>query len=126
LDEANLKIFNKFKESSSKGNYAPLHVIKDKVQGFIVQAVGDIPQFTLISEYAGDVDFRRKRLLDIKNDSIMDLLCTSHSISCLVVCPESKGNLAKFISGINNDNPQSIRKMNVVKSRFSTNLCVPS
>jgi hypothetical protein len=67
----------------------------------------------LIAEYAGDVDFRRKRLVDKNNDSIMDLLCTPNSISSLVVCPESRGNIAKFISGINNHDRSATQKLNV-------------
>jgi len=112
LDANNFEVFKEFKELTSKGNYAPLHVIFDNVKGFAVQAVGKIPKFTLISEYVGDVDFLRKRLLD-QNDSIMDLIRTPNSSSCFVICPESKGNLARFISGINNKDSKARKKLNV-------------
>lgn len=32
----------------------------------------------------------------------MDLLRTAKSTTSLVICPESRGNLARFLSGINN------------------------
>jgi hypothetical protein len=115
LDVKNREVFKEFKKLTSEGNYAPLHVLEDKMQGFVVQARSIIPKFTLISEYVGDVDFLRKRLLD-QNDSIMDLIRTPHSSSYLVICPESKGNIARFISGINNNDPRARQKLNVKKN----------
>ena len=91
------------------GNYAPVIVEEDKNQGFIVRADEDIPRLTLISEYVGQVDFARNRVFD-KNDSIMDLLRTAKSSTSLVICPESRGNLARFLSGINNYDNVSKRK----------------
>lgn len=38
---------------SRRGDYAPVIVEQDKVQGFIVKACEDIPKYTLISEYVG-------------------------------------------------------------------------
>ncbi len=112
LDARNYQVFKEFKRLTSEGNYPSLHVLPDKIQGFVVQAVDKIPKFTLISEYAGDVDLFRKRLFD-QNDSIMDLLRTQHSISSLVICPESTGNIARFISGINNNDRAAVHKQNV-------------
>jgi hypothetical protein len=121
LDEKNHEVFKEFKKLTSEGNYAPLHVIADNIQGFIVQAAGDIPKFTLISEYVGDVDFFRKRLFD-QNDSIMDLIRTPHSSSCFVICPDSKGNIARFISGINNHDHKARQKLNVLTKHFLCSL----
>ncbi len=58
------------------------------------------------------VDFARNRIFD-DNDSIMDLLRTSHSSTSLVVCPEKRGNLARFLNGINNSKKNSLQKKNV-------------
>jgi len=76
-------------------------IIEDPIQGFIVKAASNIPSYTLLCEYVGEVDFASNRLFD-KNDSIMDLLKTPHSNTSLVICPENKGNIARFLSGINN------------------------
>ena len=37
----------------------------------------------------------------------MDLLRTSRSSTSLVICPEKYGNLARFLSGINNSDAKS-------------------
>ena len=96
------------------GNYAPVIVEEDKIQGFIVRADEDIPRWTLIAEYVGEVDFARNRVFD-KNDSIMDLLRTPHSATSLVICPENRGNLARFLSGINNSDKSAKRNKQNVK-----------
>lgn len=49
----------------------------------------------------------------------MDLLRTSSSSNSLVICPELKGNLARFISGINNFNDKSIKKQNLQSIRYN-------
>jgi hypothetical protein len=48
----------------------------------------------------------------------MDLIRTPSSSTSLVICPERKGNLARFISGINNFNNKSIKKQNVNSIRY--------
>ena len=54
----------------------------------------------------GEVDFARNRIFD-NNDSIMDLLRTARSSTSLVICPDKFGNLARFLSGINNSDKKS-------------------
>lgn len=120
MDEPTLRVFQKFKEMSRKGDYAPVNVIEDKLQGFVVQAMEDIPKYTLISEYVGEVDYARNRLYD-SNDSIMDLLRTTRSATSLVICPESRGNLARFLSGINNHKSTAKNKLNVTILRVFIN-----
>ena len=115
MDKETLKIFQEFKDMSNKGNYVPVMIEPDKTQGFFVRAVDDIPEMTLISEYVGDVDFARNRIFD-KNDSIMDLLRTTRSKTSLVICPEKYGNLARFLSGINNSAKNAKKKQNVMKN----------
>ena len=52
------------------------------------------------------------------NDSIMELLKTPRSQTTLVICPEKYGNLARFLSGINNKEKKSIAKQNVQSIRM--------
>lgn len=96
-----------------RGDYPPLELLEDKIQGFIVRAVEDIPNMTLISEYVGEVDFTRNHLFDEDNDSIMDLLRTPHSNTSLVILPHRRGNIARFFSGINNFDRNAREKQNV-------------
>ncbi len=117
MDKANIAIFKQFKEMTRSGNYAPVMVEEDKNQGFIVRADDDIPRLTLIAEYVGDVDYARNRVFD-KNDSIMDLLRTPHSTTTLVICPEQKGNLARFLSGINNSDKNAKKFKQNVKRKI--------
>lgn len=113
MDKDTLKVFYEFKERSRQGNYVPVMIEPDKTQGFFVRANEDIPEMTLISEYVGDVDFARNRIFD-KNDSIMDLLRTTRSKTSLVICPEKYGNMARFLSGINNAAKEAKKKQNVM------------
>lgn len=114
LSDYNKKIYYKFKENSSKGIYAPVEVIDDPVQRFIVRAIDDISQNTIITEYTGEVDLLRNQLLS-NNDSIMDLIRSPNSASSLVILTEKYGNLARFLSGINNYRRNS--KQNVYSIR---------
>ena len=66
-----------------------------------MRALARVPKRTLICEYSGEV----KRYRDVvfsKNDSIMTLLRTGRAETTLVIEPEKYGNLAKYLSGINN------------------------
>ena len=101
LNEENKKKYYKFKEQSRKGIYAPVEVVDDPEQRFVVRALDDMVTNTLICEYTGEVSLARNRLFD-DNDSIMDLIHTPTSDTSLVICPEKYGNLARFLSGINN------------------------
>ena len=59
----------------------------------------------------------RKKLFDT-NDSIMELIRTPSSNTALVICPEKKGNIARFISGINNFDKNSKKKKNINSARY--------
>ena len=102
LNEQNKKKYYKFKEKSRKGIYAPVEVVDDPEQRFIVKALDEMVTNTLICEYTGEVSLARNRLFD-ENDSIMDLIHSPTSDTSLVICPEKYGNLARFLSGINNN-----------------------
>ena len=111
FDASNKKKYYKFKEQSRRGVYAPVEVVDDPEQRFIVRALDEMVTNTLICEYTGEVCLARNRLFD-DNDSIMDLIHTPTSDTCLVICPEKYGNLARFISGINNHYKEMKKKKN--------------
>lgn len=59
---------------------------------------------TLITEYTGDVDYIKNREKD-DSDSMMTLLLATDPDKSLVICPDKRGNISRFISGINNHKP---------------------
>ena len=71
---------------------------------FTVEADGLIKDMTLVTEYTGDVDYIINREND-DCDSMMTLLLVKDPSNSLVICPDKRGNIARFISGINNHTP---------------------
>lgn len=71
---------------------------------FTVEADKFIKDLTIITEYTGDVDYLRSREND-EGDSIMTLISASNPSQSLVICPDNKANIARFINGINNHTP---------------------
>ena len=67
----------------------------------MVEADSAIKDLTIVAEYIGDVDYMSKRESD-DGDSIMGLLFTNSPDKDLVICPDKRGNIARFVSGINN------------------------
>lgn len=86
---------------------------------FVVIADEPIKKNTLITEYVGEVDILAKNEHN-SNDSIMDLLRTGcrrmrvvkcrDSETSLVIIPEKFGNVARYLSGINNSKKESKKK----------------
>jgi hypothetical protein len=68
---------------------------------FVVEADSAIKDLTIVAEYIGDVDYMSNRERD-EGDSIIGLLFTNFPDKDLVICPDRRGNIARFISGINN------------------------
>lgn len=64
-----------------------------------MEADGPIKDMTFIAEYTGDVDYIKNREFD-DGDSMMTLLLGEHT--SLVICADKRGNIARFINGINN------------------------
>ncbi|PUZ52862.1 hypothetical protein GQ55_5G007200 [Panicum hallii var. hallii] len=100
-----------------RGECPPLLVVFDSCEGFTVQADADIKDMTFIAEYAGDVDYLENRASD-DCDCIMTLLLTADPSQRLVVCPDKRGNVSRFISGINNYTPDGKKKQNVKCVRY--------
>lgn len=71
---------------------------------FTVEADGLIKDMTFLTEYTGDVDYTQNREHD-DGDSMMSLLSAADKSKSLVICPDKRGNIARFISGINNHTP---------------------
>lgn len=67
-----------------------------------VEADAPIKAMTFLAEYTGDVDFVSNRSDNENFDSFMTLLTFKNAENGLFVCPDKRGNIARFISGINN------------------------
>ncbi|XP_052198034.1 probable Histone-lysine N-methyltransferase ATXR5 isoform X2 [Diospyros lotus] len=103
-----------------RGECPPLIVVFDSCEGFTVEADGPIKDMTLITEYTGDVDYIKNREHD-DCDSMMTLLLAKDPSNSLVICPDKRGNIARFISGINNHTPEGRKKQNLKCVRYSVN-----
>ena len=100
LKPADVEVFKEFKKQSREGIYAPVEVVWDNVQGYVVKATGFIPKKAIICEYSGEVLNRDRDQNVIKSDAVMEYLSSD---PCeLVIYPDKIGNIARFISGIKN------------------------
>ncbi|KAK6155562.1 hypothetical protein DH2020_009810 [Rehmannia glutinosa] len=87
---------------------------------FTVEADRYIRDLTIITEYVGDVDYLKNRKND-DGDSMMTLLTAADPSKSLVICPDKRSNIARFINGINNHIPGGKKKQNVKCVRFNVN-----
>lgn len=71
---------------------------------FTVQTDRFIKELTIVTEYVGDVDYLKNREHD-DGDSMMTLIYAKDPSKSLVICPNKRGNIARYISGINNLTP---------------------
>ncbi|XP_054805322.1 probable Histone-lysine N-methyltransferase ATXR5 isoform X2 [Prosopis cineraria] len=94
-----------------RGQCPPLMVVYDSCEGYTVEADGSIKDMTFIAEYTGDVDYIKNREHD-DCDSLMTLLLATDPSKSLVICPDKRGNIARFISGINNHTQEGRKKQN--------------
>ncbi|PHT53434.1 putative Histone-lysine N-methyltransferase ATXR5 [Capsicum baccatum] len=108
------------KNMMKQGEWPPLMVVFDPKEGFTVEADVFIRDWTIITEYVGDVDYLNNREAD-DGDSMMTLLSTNDPSKDLVICPDKCSNIARFINGINNHTPEGKKKQNVKCVRFDVN-----
>ncbi|XP_068635106.1 histone-lysine N-methyltransferase ATXR6-like isoform X2 [Aristolochia californica] len=101
LSREDSKTLEQCKDMMKKGQWPPLMVVFDSCEGFTVHADRFIKDLTIITEYTGDVDYLKNRQQD-DGDSMMTLISASDPSNSLVICPDKHGNIARFISGINN------------------------
>ncbi|VAI42501.1 unnamed protein product [Triticum turgidum subsp. durum] len=121
------------KRMMEQGEWPPLLVVFDPVEGtrqalmmivcnfldrFTVEADRHIKDLTIITEYVGDVDYLRNREHD-DGDSMMTLLSAALPSKSLVICPDKRSNIARFINGINNHTPEGRKKQNLKCVRFA-------
>ena len=115
---ADLEVFKAFKQFTREGLYPPVRIINHKIQGACVIATKAIKMNTLICEYVGDV-LPRRHVLFSQYDSIMDLLTAIRAQDSLSIFPKSRGNLARFLSGINNYDKGGKAVQNVKSERWN-------
>jgi len=117
LSKRNAEIFRAFKNNLKAGAFPPIKVVHDEHFGFSVEAMVVMPPHTLIAEYVGEV-VTMEQSDEIRSDSLMVLLNTGKRESSLIIDPTRGGNIARFLSGINNRSLVSRRKANVRSLRF--------
>ncbi|KAL7614030.1 hypothetical protein Lser_V15G09585 [Lactuca serriola] len=117
LSREDTEALNLCKSMMRKGECPPLMVVFDPVEGFTVEADKCIKDWTIITEYVGDVDYLKSREND-DGDSIMTLISAAHPSKSLVICPDKRSNIARFINGINNHTIEGRRKQNLKCVRY--------
>ncbi|KAL5199934.1 hypothetical protein ABZP36_021137 [Zizania latifolia] len=117
LPKEDAETLNLCKRMMETGEWPPLLVVYDPVEGFTVEADRFIKDLTIITEYVGDVDYLRNREHD-DGDSMMTLLSAATPSKSLVICPDKRSNIARFINGINNHTPDGRKKQNLKCVRY--------
>ncbi|KAL3524430.1 hypothetical protein ACH5RR_017264 [Cinchona calisaya] len=120
LSKEDTETLNLCKNMMGRGEWPPLMVVFDSREGFTVEADRFIRDLTIITEYVGDVDYLKNREND-DGDSMMTLLSAADTSNSLVICPDERSNIARFINGINNHTPEGKKKQNVKCVRFDVN-----
>jgi len=120
MSKRNVLIFQQFKENLKLGLFPPIKVVFNSEIGFTVEALSEIPRHALIAEYVGEVT-TMERSGETSSDSLMILLDTNDPRTSLIIDPTRTGNIARFLSGINNLSYMSKRKANVRTRRFVLN-----
>ncbi|KAL0321573.1 UNVERIFIED_CONTAM: Histone-lysine N-methyltransferase ATXR6 [Sesamum calycinum] len=120
ISKDDAETLNLCKNMMERGEWPPLMVVFDPREGFTVEADRFIRDLTIITEYVGDVDYLKNREND-DGDSMMTLLTAANPSKSLVICPDKRSNIARFINGINNHIPGGKKKQNVKCVRFNVN-----
>lgn len=131
LPKEDVETLNLCRSMMERGEWPPLMVVFDPREGYVnlhspifvfflligtqpnlfihghrftVEADRFIKDLTIITEYTGDVDYLKNREHD-DGDSMMTLLSATNPSKSLVICPDKRSNIARFINGINNHTP---------------------
>ncbi|KAB5556388.1 hypothetical protein DKX38_007297 [Salix brachista] len=120
LSKEDIETLDQCRAMCKRGECPPLLVVFDSCEGFTVEADDQIKDLTIIAEYSGDVDYIKNREHD-DCDSMMTLLLTRDPSKSLVICPDKRGNIARFISGINNHTLDGKKKQNCKCVRYNVN-----
>eukprot|EP00549_Striatella_unipunctata_P025665 CAMPEP_0118690860 /NCGR_PEP_ID=MMETSP0800-20121206/10352_1 /TAXON_ID=210618 ORGANISM="Striatella unipunctata, Strain CCMP2910" /NCGR_SAMPLE_ID=MMETSP0800 /ASSEMBLY_ACC=CAM_ASM_000638 /LENGTH=227 /DNA_ID=CAMNT_0006588561 /DNA_START=321 /DNA_END=1004 /DNA_ORIENTATION=+ len=119
LSKRNEEIFLQFKENLKQGAFPPIQIVHDNEMGFAVEALCAMSRHTLICEYVGEVITEEESVSG--SDSLMWLLSTGDPNTSLIIDPTRYGNIARFLSGINNQSLFSRRQVNIRTRRFTIN-----
>lgn len=120
LPKEDIETLEQCRAMSKRGEWPPLSVVFDSCEGFTVEADGPIKDMTFIAEYTGDVDYLKNREKD-DCDSMMTLLLANDPSRSLVICPDKRGNIARFVNGINNHTVDGKKKQNCKCVRYNVN-----
>jgi hypothetical protein len=107
LSKDHQKVLREFRELNQ---LPPVLIEYDDRQGFYCTAATDIPEYTLLAEYCGEVRTEADYHLYKHNDSVFELLQTGNQETSLNVVPERWSNIGRFFSGINNSVKGSKKK----------------
>ncbi|XP_057418219.1 probable Histone-lysine N-methyltransferase ATXR5 [Lotus japonicus] len=118
LSKEDTKTLEKCKAMSRRGECPPFMVVFDSREGYTVEADGLIKAMTFIAEYTGDVDYVNKRESD-DGDSMMTLILSEDESKKLVICADKRGNISRFINGINNHTQEGKKKQNCKSVRYN-------
>jgi len=117
MSKRNISIFRAFKHNMRQGVFPPVQIIHDEDFGFSVKALSCMPRHTIIEEYLGEI-VTMEQSSQSSSDSLMVLLDTRDPETSLIIDPTLVGNIARFLSGVNNRSLMSKRKANVRTRRF--------
>ncbi|KAF9681752.1 hypothetical protein SADUNF_Sadunf05G0035500 [Salix dunnii] len=120
LSKEDIATLHQCRAMCKRGECPPLLVVFDSCEGFTVEADDQIKDLTIIAEYSGDVDYIKNREHD-DCDSMMTLLLARDPSKGLVICPDKRGNIARFINGINNHTLDGKKKQNCKCVRYNVN-----
>ncbi|XAR52184.1 Histone-lysine N-methyltransferase [Bertholletia excelsa] len=120
LPKEDMETLDLCRSMMERGEWPPLMVVFDPREGFTVEADRFIKDLTIITEYVGDVDYLNNREND-EGDSMMTLISAADPSKSLVICPDKRSNIARFINGINNHTPDGKKKQNLKCVRFDVN-----
>eukprot|EP00584_Thalassiosira_punctigera_P006741 CAMPEP_0172541594 /NCGR_PEP_ID=MMETSP1067-20121228/12375_1 /TAXON_ID=265564 ORGANISM="Thalassiosira punctigera, Strain Tpunct2005C2" /NCGR_SAMPLE_ID=MMETSP1067 /ASSEMBLY_ACC=CAM_ASM_000444 /LENGTH=1391 /DNA_ID=CAMNT_0013327663 /DNA_START=90 /DNA_END=4262 /DNA_ORIENTATION=- len=117
MSRRNISIFKAYRHNTREGVFPPVQIIHDESFGFSVKALACMQRHTIIGEYLGEIVTMEKSH-ESNSDSLMVLLDTGDPKTSLIIDPTCAGNIARFLSGINNRSLLSKRKVNVRTRRF--------
>ncbi|KAJ6677822.1 HISTONE-LYSINE N-METHYLTRANSFERASE ATXR5 [Salix viminalis] len=120
LSKEDIETLEQCRAMCKRGECPPLLVVFDSCEGYTVEADDQIKDLTILAEYSGDVDYIKNREHD-DCDSMMTLLLARDPSKSLVICPDKRGNIARFINGINNHTPDGKKKQNCKCVRYDVN-----
>lgn len=97
----------------------PYIVVPAEGLGYDVKAIKEIPRGTIICEYIGEVISKRTAITTSSdNDSLMELFVTNDADTTLLIRPQINTNIARFINGVNNSDPEAWKRINLQSVRL--------